>query len=200
VRGVPDFPERGVLRFYISGNDYYGLDLDEPAVQKDFRVLYDEDEDKFDPTLRDDPELPDDFPVRHAFPVRLTPAMGSMLSTDYRFEEAVDSALKKSGLENGSDDLEDEEFDLIYEENSYGGHRIGGYPCFEQDDPRDVNESLHKYDTLLLQIVSHTMPNESGKEETLIMFGDEGGCQFFIPREKLRARDFSDVMYNWDCC
>ena len=81
-----------------------------------------------------------------------------------------------------------------------GGHRIGGYPCFEQDDPRDVTEELRKYDTLLLQIVSHTMPDTSGNEETLIMFGDEGGCQFFIPREKLRARDFSDVMYNWDCC
>lgn len=200
VRGVPDFPERGVLRFYISGNDYYGLDIDEPAVQKDFSVLYDEDEDKFDSSLRDDPELPDHFPVRHAFPVRLSPAMGSMLSSDYRFDAVVDAALKKAGLENGSDDLEDAEFDLIYEENSYGGHRIGGYPCFEQDDPRDVTEELRKYDTLLLQIVSHTMPDASGNEETLIMFGDEGGCQFFIPREKLRARDFSDVMYNWDCC
>ncbi len=200
VRGVPDFPERGVLRFYISGNDYYGLDLDKPTVQNDFRVLYDEDEDKFDPTLRDDPELPGHFPVKHAFPVRLSPAMSSILSSDYRFEEAAQAALKKAGLENGTDDISDEEFDLIYEENSYGGHRIGGYPCFEQDDPRDVAEDLRKYDTLLLQIVSHTMPNENGEETELIMFGDEGGCQFFIPHEKLRARDFSDVMYNWDCC
>lgn len=199
VRGVPNFPDHGVLRFYISGNDYYGLDLDEPAAQKDFRVLYDEDEDKFDSSLLEDPDLPDHFPVKRAYPVRLTPAMGSMLSTDYRFEEVVDTALKKAGIEGGSDDLSDEEFDLIYDENSYGGHRIGGYPCFMQDDPRDVTEGLRKYDTLLLQIVSHTMPDAEGKEETLIMFGDEGGCQFFIPRDKLRARDFSDVMYNWDC-
>ena len=125
--------------------------------------------------------------------------MGSMLSSDYKFAEVVDSALKKAGFENGSADLEDEESDLIYEENSYGGHRIGGYPCFMQDDPRDVGEDLRKYDTLLLQIVSHTMPDASGKEEDLIMFGDDGGCQFFIPRDKLRTRDFSDVMYNWDC-
>ena len=198
IRTIPDFPEKGVLRFYISGNDYYGLDLDEPAAQKDFRVLYDEDEDKFDSALRDDPELPDDFPVRHAFPVRLSPAMGSILSSDYRFEAAADAALKKAGLD-GYDALTEEEFDLIHEENSYGGHRIGGYPCFMQDDPRDVSEDLRKYDTLLLQIVSHTMPDATGKEEVLIMFGDEGGCQFFIPRDKLRARDFSDVMYNWDC-
>lgn len=200
VRGIPDFPERGVLRFYISGNDYYGLDLDEPAVQKDFRVLYNEDEDKFDGSLRDDPNLPAHFPVKHGYPVRLAPAMSSMLSSDYRFEDQMDSACRKAGLEKGQFDLTDSEFDLIYDENSYGGHRIGGYPCFEQDDPRDVGEALHKYDTLLLQIVSHSMPDGSGKEEDLIMFGDNGGCQFFIPRDKLRARDFTDVMYNWDCC
>ena len=200
VRGVPDFPERGVLRFYISGNDYYGLDIDKPNVQNDFRVLYDEDEDKFDGSLRDDPELPDHFPVKHVYPVRLSPAMGSILSSDYRFNEAMNAALKKAGLEKGEFDLSDEEYDLIYDENSYGGHRIGGYPCFTQDDPRDVGDSLQKYDTLLLQIVSHTMPDEDGKEEDLIMFGDSGGCQFFIPREKLRERDFSDVLYNWDCC
>ena len=200
VRGVPDFPERGVLRFYISGNDYYGLDIDEPNVQSDFRVLYDEDEDKFDGSLRDDPELPDHFPVKHVYPVRLSPAMGSILSSDYRFNEAMNAALKKAGLEKGEFDLSDEEYDLIYDENSYGGHRIGGYPCFTQDDPRDVGDSLQKYDTLLLQIVSHTMPNSEGEEEELIMFGDSGGCQFFIPREKLLNRDFSDVMYNWDCC
>ena len=199
VRGVPDFPESGVLRFYISGNDYYGLDLDEPNVQSDFRVLYDEDEDKFDPTLRDDPELPDHFPVKHVYPVRLSPAMGSILSSDYRFNEAMNAALKKAGLEKGEFDLSDEEYDLIYDENSYGGHRIGGYPCFEQEDLRDSDYNLRKYDTLLLQIVSHTMPDEDGKEEELIMFGDSGGCQFFIPREKLRERDFSDILYNWDC-
>lgn len=199
VRGVPDFPEKGVLRFYISGNDYYGLDLDEPNVQNDFRVLYDEDEDKFDETLRDDPNIPAHFPIQHVLPVRLSPAMGSMLSSDYRFENQMDAACRKAGLEKGQFDLTDSEFDLIYDENSYGGHRIGGYPCFTQDDPRDVSEDLHKYDTLLLQIVSHSMPDASGKEEDLIMFGDDGGCQFFIPRAKLRARDFTDVMYNWDC-
>jgi len=105
VRGVPDFPERGVLRFYISGNDYYGLDLDEPNVQNDFRVLYDEDEDGFDGTLRDADDIPAHFPIMRALPVRLSPAMGSILSTDYRFEEAVDAALKKAGLENGCDDI-----------------------------------------------------------------------------------------------
>jgi uncharacterized protein YwqG len=76
---------------------------------------------------------------------------------------------------------------------------VGGYPCFEPFDPRGNDSALEKYDTLLLQIVSHTAEDEQGQTTDLIMFGDEGGCQFFIPREKLRACDFSDVMYTWDC-
>ena len=97
------------------------------------------------------------------------------------------------------DTISDEEHSEIYYRLEYGGHRIGGYPCFEQCDPRDAEPALRVYDTLLLQIVSHTFTDDNGKDTDLIMFGDEGSCQFFIPREKLRQRDFSDVMFWWDC-
>lgn len=199
VRGVPDFPARGVLRFYVADNDMYGADFDHPCVQADFRVLYDEDESAFDGTLRDDPTVSDAFPIHHALPVRLSPAMGSIRATDYRFAECVDAALLKAGAECTFDELEDTESDYLTEQNTYAGHRIGGYPCFEQFDPRDDEPKLQKYDTLLLQIVSHVAPDENGQEHELIMFGDLGGCQFFIPAENLRQRDFSDVMYTWDC-
>ena len=95
--------------------------------------------------------------------------------------------------------LEEEESDFLTEQCAYAGHRIGGYPCFEQCDPREDDPDLQAYDTLLLQIVSHTSPDEKGNERALIMFGDLGGCQFFIPAEKLRNRDFSDILYSWDC-
>ena len=32
-----------------------------------------------------------------------------------------------------------------------------------------------------------------------IMWGDAGVANFFIDREALKNRDFSHVMYNWDC-
>lgn len=199
IKGVPDFPERGVLRFYVSDSDAYGADFEEPYVQSGFRVLYDEDESGFDTALEDDPDVSPGFPVQHVLPVRLTPTMGSILSSDYRFYDYLGAALKKAGFNDGAMGISQTALDRFYDENSYGGHRIGGYPCFEQEDPRDYDDDLRKYDTLLLQIVSHTMPGEDGHETELIMFGDEGGCQFFIPREKLRARDFSDVMFWWDC-
>lgn len=199
VRGVPDFPTRGVLRFYVADNDVYGADFDHPCVQSDFRVLYDEDESAFDGALRDDPTVSDTFPVHSALPVRLTPAVGSIRATDYRFPECVNTALLKAGAEYTFDELEDEETDYLHEQNAYAGHRIGGYPCFEQFDVRDDEPKLQKYDTLLLQIVSHTAPDEQGREQELIMFGDEGGCQFFIPSQNLRNKDFTDILYSWDC-
>ena len=200
VRGVPDFPARGVLRFYVADNDLYGADFDRPTLQSDFRVLYDEDESAFDGALRDDPTLSDAFPIQHVLPVRLTPSMGSIRSGDYRFVECVNAALLKAGAEERDmAELTEEECDYIHEQNTYAGHRIGGYPCFEQFDPRDDEPKLQKYDTLLLQIVSHTAPDEHGHEQELIMFGDEGGCQFFIPADKLRQRDFTDILYSWDC-
>ena len=199
VHGVPDFPARGVLRFYISDNDLYGADFDEPTVQKDFRVLYDENEEAFDSSLREDSSVSPEFPILGAFPVRLTPAMSAIRASDYQFEDAVSAALIKAGIDGDLRNLEAAEMAYLCDQTVYAGHRIGGYPCFEQEDPRGYQPELQKYDTLLLQIVSHTMPDESGKERELIMFGDAGGCQFFIPRDKLIARDFSDVMYWWDC-
>ena len=199
VRGVPNFPERGVLRFYIADDDLYGADFREPAVQRNFRVLYDENEDGFDTALLNDGSVSEDFPIKEALPVRLTPAFGPVRFSDYRFSDCLNAALAKAGVDGGEDLLSEDEMEYVCEQNVYAGHRIGGYPCFEQSDPREYHPELRKYDTLLLQIVSHYMPDENGCGRELIMFGDDGGCQFLIPSEKLRARDFSDVMFWWDC-
>ena len=195
IRGVPDFPDRGVLRFYVADDEVCGADFKNPNIQSGFRVMYDPDEGAFDGSLRDDPNISADFPVQKCLPLRLSPAMGYMLSSNYNFEDALNDAMKKLDF----DTISDEEHSEIYYRLEYGGHRIGGYPCFEQCDPRDAEPALRVYDTLLLQIVSHTFTDDNGKDTDLIMFGDEGSCQFFIPREKLRQRDFSDVMFWWDC-
>ena len=75
-----------------------------------------------------------------------------------------------------------------------GGHKLGGYPCFTQCDPRENSAEYSKYDTLLLQIDS-----DYSNGGTKVMFGDSGVCNFFIPGEKLKNRDFSDILYTWDC-
>ncbi|MFP3813195.1 DUF1963 domain-containing protein, partial [Bacillus sp. SIMBA_005] len=79
--------------------------------------------------------------------------------------------------------------DVLYDVLSGAGHKIGGYPFFTQDDPRaygDYNDST----TLLLQIDS---------EGDHILWGDCGVGNFFITEEELKNKDFSQVVYNWDC-
>ena len=73
------------------------------------------------------------------------------------------------------------------------GHKIGGYPGFTQEDPRDIPKE-DDHDSLLLQIDTDNI----GERE--IMWGDSGVANFFISRENLKQRNFQDVIYTWDCC
>ena len=83
-------------------------------------------------------------------------------------------------------DVEDELMDQI----CCDGAHIGGYPFFTQTDPREYEESYRRFDTVLLQI-------DTDEE---IMWGDSGVANFFIAAEDLAKKDFSRVLYNWDCC
>ncbi|WP_268866745.1 DUF1963 domain-containing protein [Thomasclavelia ramosa] len=55
--------------------------------------------------------------------------------------------------------------------------------------------SSEKYDDyiLLLQIDS------VGIGDKEIMWGDSGICNFFITKKDLENKNFSKVLYNWDC-
>jgi uncharacterized protein YwqG len=67
------------------------------------------------------------------------------------------------------------------------GHKIGGYLYTTQYDPR--GEECRDWQ-LLFQMDS----------DRKIMWGDVGVANFFIHPDRLRARDFSTVLYSWDCC
>ncbi len=200
VSGVPDFPKTGVLRFYISDDAAYGLSRHNPADSSGYAVLYDKNEADFVvPLPTEMAPVSDDFPVKGCHVIRFAPEMGHMLSSDFRYEQALEAAVIKAGGEGGLSALTPKQQDYIKKSNHWGGHRIGGSPCFEQIDPRTLYPELQSYDTLLLQLVTHEGTNKSGvMQEVGIRFGNDGGCQFFISREKLRALDFSDVLYWWD--
>ena len=79
--------------------------------------------------------------------------------------------------------------DLSFESFPTNGHKIGGYAYFTQQDPRIGNDKFKDY-ILLLQIDT----------DDQIMWGDSGVANFFIHPADLARKDFSKVMYNWDCC
>ena len=95
-------------------------------------------------------------------------------------------------------DLPDEIFENVVDihDGSDCAHQLGGYPYFTQYDPRYERDSteLTKYTEVLFQIDSQFDTKWD------MCWGDAGVRNFFISREDLEALDFSDVLYNFDCC
>ena len=85
---------------------------------------------------------------------------------------------------------DDDRSELYYEAIRNPPIRIGGYPNFTQSDPREYSQGSNIGTTNLLTVDTTDH----------IMWGDCGVAQFFIHEKDLRARDFSNVLYNWDCC
>ena len=95
-------------------------------------------------------------------------------------------------LRNMPNELWDYFIDKLNDENHWG-HRIGGWPSFTQSDV-----TTSKYNTLLLQIDSDTTISKNWSD--CIMWGDCGVGNIFINDNALSTKDFSDVMFTWDCC
>ena len=162
-------PQEGLIRIFISPDLHWGMDPEAPNIQRNFRVLYDRD---FSRLTRGTHPGSGGFPVRGRLGLRIhTRVNQPMPACDYRFGEDFD------------DDLCAEITDAF--------HRIGGYPCTHQTDPRQDERYAH-YDQLLFQLDSMDWGQWG------VFIGDGGCMKFCIPSEKLAAGDFSDVLYWWD--
>ncbi len=165
------FPEKGLLQFWIAHEDCFGLGFDDQTVQEGFRVLY--------------------FPETDA-----TVTEEEVRAKMHEFEDdGMFPVYGTFGLTftPSQDVLADPD-----DEDSEGnfGHKLGGFPDFTQGDPRDGGmENGEMYDFLLFQLDS-----DYDGADTNVIWGDSGICNFFSSSEKLRRLDFSDVLYNWDCC
>lgn len=53
-----------------------------------------------------------------------------------------------------------------------------------------------EYNVMLLQVDSEFV---EGERRYLILWGDCGIANFFIREKDLKAQDFSNILYNWDC-
>ena len=98
---------------------------------------------------------------------------------------------KKLGRQLVFDILTREDYDYLDNELSCYGHNMLGAPYFVQ---YDLRENPKYYDTVLLQLHS-----ELGAEDDYMCWGDGGVANFFINSEALARRDFSRVLYCWDC-
>lgn len=203
-------PKEGMLQFFITiDDDVFGMDFDDPTSQKDFRVVF---HDMVKPDVTEAQvqalelvraEEADDYGT----PIFRQAVLSFRAGTDYMgtrvaefpsvFVQAVKAVTgEEIDVENWYEYYEEDskDYDYMEEELSGLGHKILGYPGFIQSDPREDDEALQWYDTLLLQIDSDM---ENG--EDYVLWGDCGVANLFINKEALSKRDFGKVLYNWDC-
>lgn len=186
---LPNFPTEGILQFYIDGyDDILGMDFDNGKNQAGFRVIFHEQIIQDESQLVQDfsfVELKDEelyFPVEKEMALSFETDFEPLMIDDFRSND-VYAAIKEDVEEDA--ELEDQFYDTF----SGTGHKIGGYPFFTQEDPRAYGDYTDST-ILLLQV-------DSVGEH--IMWGDVGVGNFFITEDEIKRKDFSNVLYNWDC-
>ena len=185
----------------------YGLDLDHPTEQKDWRIVYHE---KVDASVTaetveamgipsnngDDEGV--DSPVFRSCMFRLVKKETWLTPDNWeRFDEltleVAEDLFGETDAESADEVFGEDQYALLEEEYFYSENsHLLGHPFFTQ---ADIRERGWRYDTLLFQLDS-----ECCEEQDIVMWGDSGVGNFFINAEDLKRLDFSNVLYNWDCC
>lgn len=172
---LPDFPEHGLLQFYIGDNDIFGLDAD-------CKVIYIPEYEKDASALLTKNPFESGYmgmtPFSSEGKMMFTPSSGFIC---YGCQEFYDKFKGEST---------EEELDALYALCQAQGSRAGGYPLFLQTSPEYYDNGT--FDTPLLQL--------DCDDECGIMFGDAGNCYFLISKEDLLNRNFDNVYYDWQCC
>lgn len=205
---IPDFPNKGILQFFIAADDLYGMSATyggDMVDQDNFRVIYHENVITDESMLLSADEIPkytgdDECYLPFTGEYRLKPQEPELMpvtSYDFRFAETFVKCYNELADESIEDfwELDDEIAEQLYENENTPDAVIGGYPVFTQDDPRE-SEELSDCDVLLFEFDS-CYDSDAGID---VMWGDNGTGSFMIPRDRLKSLDFSRVLYNYDCC
>lgn len=191
VPPLAGYPSSGYLQFYISAfDDLCGMDFDDLRLQKNFRVLYFEDgvikDSITDFSFLEEALHSDMNPVYKPHALRFSTTDEYVGFGDIRYEKRVGEFDIEAVVEQYPE-LTKELEGYMWSNFQPSGHKIGGYAFFTQGDPRSGETEDY---LLLLQIDT----------DEHIMWGDSGVGNFFIHPDDLAKKDFSKVMYTWDCC
>ena len=205
------FPTEGILQFFAGcvDDDIYGMENWGETDQNRFRVIYHENVITDEGQLYSEDDMPDfgdgeEFmPFTGEFLLNAeAPAPVHLTIADYRADDAFVKAFKEvfganvDGMygENGIYKV-DEPLGKAIWEVAETGTRMGGFPFFTQSD---VRKEGSPFEILLFQSDSENGGDDESWDDE-ICWGDAGVANFFISAEDLKKRDFSKVLYNWDC-
>jgi len=187
IPALEPYPKEGLLQIYIIGqDDLFGCDFDHPTQQDNWRILF------FENT---DFEARTDLAELFKTDWVETPLTISPLSLNFELKQDIPAAYSLEFDQNIAQilkgDYEDFLLELYFEQDPQPaiGHKVGGYPYFTQNEVRENKAEYANYQ-LLFQ-----MDSDADK----IIWGDVGVANFFITPEDLAKRDFTKVIYNWDC-
>ena len=200
------YPKEGLLQFWISRDDSFGLfskgtnvvkyikDIDENITNGDvlnkYRLPSEDNDEEYSPFHEKDA----------SFALTFNTGTSTITATDFLFEDIAKNTIHElfpdEQVADLYEDLDSEVYETLFKAFNGVQHAIGGYPTFVQWDPRNP-ENKEEYDTMLLQIESEW---DANTKDNLIMWGDSGVANFFINKEKLANLDFEDTLFNWDCC
>lgn len=199
------YPKDGLLQFWISRNDDFGLDdkkdycvkyikniednITKESILNKYKLLDEESNEEYSPFNK----------KNTSFALKFEKGISTITSTDFLFEDTalktIHTLFPDENIEDLYDDLERDVFNTLFKAFNGVDHAIGAYPTFTQWDPRNPEEK-DAYGITLLQVESH-WDNDSNSSG--IMWGDSGVANFFINKEKLEHLNFEDVLFNWDC-
>jgi uncharacterized protein YwqG len=184
---LSDLPTQGILQFYIADDDLYGLDPEQPNTPDYFQVLYHPEVDAKN-CVKDFSFLPyfDDMPLDGVYALSFARAEAPVSLQDVRFDQTFNESPYVFFDQFGPDAVEVK--GAYARLSQAGGHKMGGYAHFTQEDPR-FEQKEYEGAVLLLQIDS---------DDDRVNWGDRGVANFFILPEHLKNQDFSRVLYNWD--
>lgn len=187
------FPKKGLLQIFVSAFVYEQTSETNSCVSSNlFNVRY--------YPIMPSEDLVTDFsylrnlslqrysiasqgPIDHELLLTFSKKIEPISATDYRLHQFISLDLAEQFT-----NIEQQPFSELYLQHfSSAEHKMGGYPYFIAEDIRANSKLLQEYDTLLLQIVSD--------DERGIMWGDSGIIKFFINHEKLKACNFSDILF-----
>ena len=206
------YPKTGILQFWIDsgeeeGDEYWGFNANDIANQANIRVIYYPQVGEATPAghpavtaarSEDWPIYPPEAELALTFKKKHESLSDTSREFEARFvhrwnekhpEQTINEVYEIDRLHDG----ENIAYDLT---DSTEYHKLGGYPSFVQSDPRENNPELQEYTVNLLTIASEEAKNDGDGD---IMWGDMGTANWLITPQQLADRDFSKVLFEWNC-